>query len=225
MGSVVDNRELDLLGGLSQTRLADFKAQLQQWLDAESRLLEGLSPDQIRSRQERTIFVVSFGVWDLWSLVTKDYGTATGSIDRRIQVLMDQLDQLSERWGSTELKVILTQPVDVTFLPGFTSMGTEYKDTVRTLAYWHAQLGESAKKWHRGTISLFDTNAFLLDRIRDWQLWAAGIETENGLRQNQDPGWENVGEACVESDGGLQVMMSKGGDKKPCAHPDQYLFW
>lgn len=221
----MDNRELDLLGQLSQTRLADFKAQLRQWLDAESRLLENLSPDQIHSRQERTIFVVSFGVWDILSLVTTDYERAIGSVDRRIQALMDQLDRLSEHWGSTELKVILTQPVDVTFLPGFTSMGSEYKDIVKTLGHWNAQLRESVSKWNRGTIYLFDTNAFLLDRIRDWQLWAAGIETADGLGQNRDSGWENVEEACVESESGFQVMMSKGEQKKPCAHPEKYLFW
>jgi HMG box factor len=59
-------------------------------------------------------------------------------------------------------------------------------------------------------------------------LYAAGIEEENGLGTNQDPGWENVGDACVESDG-IQVMMSKDKSKskakKPCEHPDKYLFW
>ncbi|KAJ6135884.1 hypothetical protein N7512_001044 [Penicillium capsulatum] len=104
-------------------------------------------------------------------------------------------------------------------------MGTEYKDIVKLLAYWSLQLCESVKKWDRGTIYLFDTNAFLLDRIRDWQLYAAGIKTENGLGQNQDPGWENVGEACVASESGIQVMMSKKGQSTPCAHPEKYLFW
>ncbi|KGO78437.1 hypothetical protein PITC_069000 [Penicillium italicum] len=32
-----------------------------------------------------------------------------------------------------ELKLILTQTVDVTFLPGFKSVGDEYKDSVRIL--------------------------------------------------------------------------------------------
>lgn len=213
------------MGRLSQTRLADFKAQLQLWLDAESRSLEGLSPAQIRSRQDRTIFVVSFGIWDIWGLVSKEYQTAVGSVDRRIQTIMDQLERLSETWGSRDLKVILTQPVDVTFLPGFTSMGTEYKDAVKILAHWSTKLREAAHEWDRGTMYLFDTNAFVLDCIRDWQLYAAGMETENGLGKNQDPGWENVGEACVASDGGLQVMMSKDKHGSPCAHPDKYLFW
>ncbi|KAJ5369789.1 uncharacterized protein N7496_005881 [Penicillium cataractarum] len=229
-GSVVDNAELDLFGRLSQTKLADFKTQLKQWLDAESASLVGLSEEQIRSRQDRTIFVVSFGIWDVWSLVTKDYDKAAGSIERRIATLMQQLNHLSEHWGSgsDKLKVILTQTVDVTFLPGFTATGgDEYKDAVRILDAWNKKLRQAAKEWDRGTIYLFDTNAFVLDRIRDWQLYAAGIEEENGLGTNQDPGWENVGDACVESDSGIQVMMSKDKSKakKPCDHPDKYLFW
>ncbi|OKP14002.1 hypothetical protein PENSUB_271 [Penicillium subrubescens] len=229
-GSVVDNAELDLFGRLSRTKLADFKTQLKQWLDAESASLMGLSEEQIRSRQDRTIFAVSFGVWDIWSLIEKDYSTAEGSIDRRIATLMTQLNHLSERWGSgtDKLKVILTQTVDVTFLPGFTTTGgDEYKDAVRILDAWNKKLRQAAKEWDRGTIYLFDTNAFVMDRIRDWQLYAAGIEEENGLGTNQDPGWENVGNACVESDG-IQVMMSKDKSKaktkKPCEHPDKYLF-
>lgn len=226
---MVDNAELDLVGRLTQSQLADFKTQLNQWLEAESASLMGLSEDQIRSRQERTIFVVSFGVWDIWSLMTRDYDAAAGSVERRIAALVQELNRLSERWGSgfDNLKVILTQTVDVTFLPGFTATGDEYKDAVRILDTWNKKLRQAAKEWDRGTIYLFDTNAFVMDRIRDWQLYAAGIEEENGLGTNQDPGWENVAEACVESETGIQVMMSKDKTKgkKMCDHPEKYLFW
>ncbi|KAJ5655944.1 hypothetical protein N7507_007894 [Penicillium longicatenatum] len=228
-GSVVDNTELDVLGRLSQTRLSDFKTQLQHWLDAEQKSIEGLTEDEIKSRQDRTIFVVSFGIWDIWSLVAKDYDIATTSIERRVQTVMDQLDLLSRRWGSDQVKVILTQSVDVTFLPAFasafTSQGDEYKNAVKMLGHWNQKLREAAKPWEKGTIYLFDTNAFLLDCIRDWQLFAAGIKAESGLGTNEDPGWENVADACVESPGSFQVMMSKGKDKKQCEHPDKYLFW
>ncbi|KAJ5585553.1 uncharacterized protein N7459_005353 [Penicillium hispanicum] len=224
-GAVVDNTELDVLSRLSHKQPPDFKGQLQQWLDAESRSMEGLSEEQIRSRQERTIYVVSFGLWDIWSLVAKDYDKAAPSIDRRIQSIMKQLNKLSERWSSTELKVILTQTVDVTFLPAFVTTGDAYKNAVKILAYWNAKLREAAQPWDRGTIYLFDMNAFLLDRIRDWQLYAAGIEAESGLGSNRDPGWENVVDACVESDSGFQVMMSKDQREPPCEHPDKYLFW
>ncbi|KAI3128943.1 hypothetical protein DTO039G3_6451 [Penicillium roqueforti] len=221
IGAVVDNSELDHLDRLSQTHIADFKSQLRQWLDAESPATKDLPEEEVRSRQDRTIFVVSFGVWDLWSLVTKDYDVASKSVERRIATLMSQLDTLSDRWGTTDLKVILTQTVDVTFLPGFNSVGDQYKDTVRILDEWNGKLREVAREWSQGTIYLFDTNAFMMDRIRDWQLYAAGIEEENGLGKNLVPGWENVVEPCVES--GVQVMMSK--EKKQCEDPERYLFW
>ncbi|KAJ5972346.1 Esterase SGNH hydrolase-type [Penicillium vulpinum] len=220
IGAVVDNKELDLLGQLSQTHVADFKSQLQQWLDAEATATKGLSEEAVRSRQDRTIFVVSFGVWDLWGLITKDYDTASKSVERRIATLIGQLDMLSERLGTTDLKFIVTQTVDVTFLPKFKSSGDQYKDTVRILDKWNRKLREVTKEWSHGTVYLFDTNAFMMDRIRDWQLFTAGIEEENGLGKNLD-GWENVVEPCVES--GFRVMMSK--EKKQCEDPDKYLFW
>ena len=166
---MVDNAELDLVNRLSQATLADFKTQLNLWLEAESASLMGLSEDQIRSRQERTIFVVSFGVWDIWSLMRRDYDAAAGSVERRIATLVQELNRLSERWGFGfgKLKVILTQTVDVTFLPGFTATGDEYKDAVRILDMWNKKLRLAAKEWDRGTIYLFDTNAFVMDRIRD----------------------------------------------------------
>ncbi|KAJ5264386.1 Esterase SGNH hydrolase-type [Penicillium chrysogenum] len=130
-GAVVDNKELNLLDRLSQTHPTDFKSQLQQWLDAETAATKDLSAEAVRSRQDRTIFVVLFGVWDLWRLVTKDYDAASKSVKRRIATLMDQLDMLSERLSTTGLRVILTQTVDVTFL-GFKAGGQD-KDTVRIL--------------------------------------------------------------------------------------------
>lgn len=217
VGAVVDNKELDLVGRLSQTHLADFKSQLEQWLVAESTL--SLSAEEVRFRQDHTIFVVSFGVWDLWSLIGKDYDAAKQSIERRITRIMEHLDELSSRWGTSELKVILTQTVDVTFLPGF-EPADQTKDTVRMLEHWNQQLREAAKEWTQGTIYLFDTNTFIMDRIRDYQLYAAGIEEENGLGKNLD-GWVNVVEPCVES--GLRVMMSK--ERKQCEQPEKYLFW
>jgi len=160
-------------------------------------------------------------VWDLWSFIGKDYDAASKSVERRIATIMEQLDELSSRWGTSELKIILTQTVDVTFLPGFESAGEQYKETVRILEHWNKQLREAAKEWTHGTIYLFDTNAFMMDRIRDYQLYAAGIEEENGLGMNLDPGWMNVVEPCVGS--GFRVMMSK--EKKQCEQPEKYLFW
>ncbi|KAJ5273413.1 hypothetical protein N7478_008538 [Penicillium angulare] len=228
-GSVVDNTELDVLDRVSQTKLKDMKTQLQHWLAAEMKTVKGMSDEDLKSRQDRTIFVVSYGVWDIWSLVSKEYGSACESVDRRIKTIMNQLNILAETWGSDNLKVILTQSVDVTFLPAFLaaypSQGEEYKTAVKILAYWNARLKEAAKPWEKGTVYLFDTNAFLLDRIRDWQYFAAGITAQDGLGSNEDPGWENVANGCVESEGGITAMVSSKKNKAPCENPEKYLFW
>ncbi|KAJ5297470.1 hypothetical protein N7508_007719 [Penicillium antarcticum] len=220
VGAVVDNSELEPLDRLSQIRLTDFKSQLAAWLAAESRATTGLTSEDMRTRQEATIFVVSFGVWDIWSLINKDYDTAKESVERRIATIIAQLDILAGHWDSeSELKVILTQAVDVTFLPGYES-AAGYKDTVKMVELWNNRLREAAKAWEGGPVYLFDMNGWMVDRIRDWQLYAAGIEEENGLGKNEQ-GWTNVVEPCIES--GFRVMMSKG--KKECEEPDRYLFW
>lgn len=47
---------------------------------------------------------------------------------------------------------------------------------------------EVARGWSHGTIYLFDTNCFCDERICYWKLYAAGIEEENRLGKNLDPG-------------------------------------
>ncbi|KAF7720007.1 Uncharacterized protein PECH_008125 [Penicillium ucsense] len=237
-GSVVDNADLEQVARPSATPLPDFKSQVQLWLDAESETVAGLTEDQIRSRQDRTVFAVSFGLWDIWNLLTVDYNVAEGAVQRRVTTLMAQLSRLAETWGSrpesgsgsgsNKLKVILTQTVDVTFVPGFAmATGVDYKDAVRILEVWNKKLRQAAQTWDRGTIYLFDTNAFVLDRIRDWQLYAAGIEEQNGLGTNRDPGWENVVDPCVESESRIQALLPKGmsPSRRQCTNPEKYLFW
>ncbi|KAB8072876.1 hypothetical protein BDV29DRAFT_158091 [Aspergillus leporis] len=228
IGSVVDNDELPApLLNLHKSPLADFKAQVSQWTAAEARAVEELvgNEEAIGYRQDRTIIIVSFGVWDVWNMLDKDYDTAMQSVDRSIGVIIDQLNVLSQSLGTNELKVILTLTPDVTFLPAFRPTGSQHigrhKDAVQITQYWNSQLRGAAKKWDQGTIYLFDTNAFLADLIRDWQLFAAGIEESNGLGKNEEPGWENVDDACVENE--QQLVMTS--EVKKCETPEKFLFW
>lgn len=230
-GAVVDNEELNLFGRLSQGQVPDFKSQLDQWLTAETAIMEKLSEEERKTRQERTVFAISFGIWDIWGLKDTDYNTALASIERRIKKFMEQLDRLDEQfksWGSTELQIIMTQTMDVTFLPAFkVSGGDEFKNAVRILTDWNSKLKSAATEWKEGKaqwLYMFDTNAFVMDRIRDWQLYASGIEEENGIGSNKEPGWENVSAPCQSSESGLRVMMSKKETTR-CQHPEKYLFW
>ncbi|OJJ44030.1 hypothetical protein ASPZODRAFT_72471 [Penicilliopsis zonata CBS 506.65] len=226
VGAVVDNSQLDssgsLLEGLYKQPLADFGEQADQWLTAELNTFKGLSADAISERQNNTIVAVSFGVWDLWNLIGKDIDTAKQSAEASIATLMDQLTVVAERWGTNDMKVILTLAPDVTFLPAFEPTADRHKDTIQVFNHWNKKLRDSAQDWARGTVYLFDTNAFLLDVLRDWQLFAAGIEEENGLGKNEDPGWENVEDPCVQDTQKFR-LMSSGSDQ--CDKPDKYLFW
>lgn len=231
-GAVVDNDELSSFGWLSKEQVPDFKTQLDQWLAVETVAMEKLSEEERITRQERTTFVISFGIWDLWSLRETDYNTAVSSVDRRIKKLTEQLNRLDESfkgWGPTELQIIMTQTLDVTFLPAFTSVsGDEFKDAVRLLTQWNSKLKSAATEWKDGKaqwLYMFDTNAFVLDRIRDWQLYASGIEEENGMGKNTEPGWENVSAPCLVGESGFRVMMSKTEETTRCQHPEKYLFW
>ncbi|KAL2862864.1 uncharacterized protein BJX67DRAFT_365424 [Aspergillus lucknowensis] len=226
IGSVVDNEELSsTFSSLYKFPLADFKTQLKQWVATESKAIKQLDDEVLHARRNNSIVVVSFGVWDLWNVIEKDYDLATKSIDRSVGAITEQLDLLSQNWGSDDLKIILTLAPDVTFLPAFRPLGdkhvSRYKDTVRLVQQWNSKLRNAAEQWGRGTIYLFDTESFLTDLIRDRQLYAAGLEDANGLGKNQDPGWENVDSACVET----SPRWTATSERKQCAHPEKYLFW
>ncbi|KAI9366983.1 hypothetical protein BJX61DRAFT_379424 [Aspergillus egyptiacus] len=226
IGSVVDNGELsDIFLNLYKSPLADFKTQINQWLATETKVVLKMDDEAVHDRRNRTIIAVSFGVWDLWNVIGKDYESGTKSIDHSIEVIMEQLDLLSQNWGPDDLKIILTLAPDVTFLPAFRPLGdqhiSQYKEAVKLAEHWNSQLRGAAEQWGKGTIYLFDTAAFLTDLIRDRQLYAAGLEEANGLGKNEDPGWENVEDACVESS--QQWIMTS--EKKRCETPEKYLFW
>lgn len=210
--------------GLYRSPLADFKHQAREWLDAESHALPDFSDGEIRDRRNNTIFVVSFGVWDVWNLIGMDFEIAVASVDRSTSVLMEQLDLLSEGWDPAEFKVILTLPPDLTFFPAFKSSvkgnHNRQKNTVRIVQYWTDRLRGTAGQSGLGNIHLFDTNAFIMDLIRDRELSLEGVE-EDGLGHNEDPGWENVSDPCVTTRKEWLVMV----DERQCENPEQYLFW
>ncbi|KAL1969512.1 hypothetical protein VTN77DRAFT_8950 [Rasamsonia byssochlamydoides] len=227
-GAVVDNTELQSfnsgLAWLQEQPLPDLRSQIDQWITAEQDALqkEGLSHEAIQERQNNTIFAVSFVVWDLWKFLGEDYNQAKLSVSHSIDSLFEQLNILSERWGSNDTKIILMMSVDVTFLPAFTPSRDldEQKNMVTLVNTWNGELRNKAKEWNRGSIYLFDTNHFMLDQIREFQFFAAGINDAHELGKNEDPGWEDVENACVQNRN--KSLFSSG---KPCENPEKFLFW
>ncbi|GAD94485.1 conserved hypothetical protein [Paecilomyces variotii No. 5] len=222
-GSVVDNTGLeDLSSGLGwyEAPLADLGSQMDQWLEAEQTVMQSMPAEAVETRHNNTIISVGFGVWDLWNLVGKDYDDAKESVVHSVTIIFERLNELSERWGTKDMRVILTMAPDVTFFPAFRPTPETQKDTVKLVEYWNNFLRSSAEEWDCGTIYLFDTNEFMLDQLRDWQLFAAGMEDEHGLGKNENPGWEDVTRPCVQRN-----STFLGWTEKQCEHPDKYLFW
>ncbi|KAL4803631.1 hypothetical protein BDV18DRAFT_162650 [Aspergillus unguis] len=226
IGAVVDNEQLSgTFLSLYKSPLSDFKDQVKQWVETETKAIEQLDEQTVHDRRNHTVIVVSFGVWDMWNMIEKSYSDATKSADHSVGVIMEQLDVLSQNWGNDDLKIILTLVPDVTFLPAFRPVGdqsvSQYKETVKLVSHWNQKLREAAVEWGKGTIYLFDTEAFVSDLIRDRQLFAAGLEESNGLGKNLDPGWDNVDDPCVESS--QQWVVTS--ESKRCENPEKFLFW
>lgn len=230
-GSVINNDELQRVQpspNMPQKPLPDLKTQIDQWISSERGASNGMLYDEARqTRAANTIFVVSFVVWDLWKLRDKPVDQAKDSIHHSIDSLFAGLDSLSEALRSNDLKIILLMSLDVTFLPAFNSTlskGGSQKDMVTLVDGWNKELRNKAKDWDHGSIYLFDTNSFMLDQIRAWQFFAAGMNDARGLGKNEDPGWEDVQHPCIRK---LESWMSgrKDSTENPCGRPEKYLFW
>jgi hypothetical protein len=96
------------------------------------------------------------------------------------------VNTLSERRGITELKLILTQTADVTFLPGFRSAGGRYKGSVGILEEWNGKR-EVAREWGHGTVYI-DTNAFVTNAFVTGSFMRRVLRRIMELGKNFDPG-------------------------------------
>lgn len=186
----------------------------------EDSAIQELTDRERSIRQNNTIHIISFGLWDIWHLIGQDLDAAKSSADRSINALFEQLHALADKWDPLELKTILTLTIDLTFLPGFKPTAENHKKTVALVDYWNSQLRRKAEIWERGTIFLFDTNSFMLDQIRDRQLYVAGLVDETDPVDTNSTDWQDVTSACVKNSG-----TTSSPNAKNCSNPEQYLFW
>jgi HMG box factor len=230
-GSVINNAELRRFRSISdifQEPLPDLRAQIDRWSTSEREESEETLPDEaIQTRHANTIFVVNFVAWDLWKLRNKPMDQAQDSVHHSIDSLFADLDSLSETLPSIELRIVLMMSVDVTFLPAFSTTSNQggcQKEMASLVDVWNNELRNKAKDWEHGSIYLFDTNSFMLDQIRAWQFFAAGMNDARGLSKNEDPGWEDVQNPCVQNP--ERGMMGRDESmEKPCERPEKHLFW
>lgn len=144
---------------------------------------------------------------------------AKESASRSIAALFEQLHALADKWDPFELKVILTLTIDPTFLPAFAPTAENHKKTIALIDYWNEQVRKLSEDWDRGTIFLFDTNSFMLDQIRERQLYVAGLNDEVDPEESNATSWHDVSNPCVTNNG------TAPGNAVNCSNPEQYLFW
>lgn len=207
--------------------LADLKTQIQEWLDFEKKQY---ATDRVsQSERNGTIFTMWFSLWDLWYISMMNISDAEIAITRTVDTLFAQLDMIADNWPA-ETKVIMPEAVDVTFLPGWHSVrtgphgsdthGENLRNAVLLVELWNQALDLRAAHWQGGSMYIYNTNAWLLDQVREQQLCQSHLTDANGLGATKSP-WTNVRSACIANN-------KEKGDSAgivQCSDPNTYLFW
>lgn len=229
-GSVISNQVLANITAPEsgkQDPLADLTTQIRQWVNFEKQ--KKLMPTR-HFRKEQTVFTVFFGLWDLWHYTDLDMNSAQKAIDETITELFVQLDYLAEQ-AKTPIRVVLPSAIDITLLPGFQEKVEKSGDryfpqeqhrAIFLMHYWNTILSQIATKWDGGSLYMPDLNAWLVERIREHQLWSAGISDASGAGE-QRPLFDEVSKPCTSatnSTSGEPLSEEKG-----CQEASKYLFW
>ncbi|CAO2651063.1 Nn.00g093600.m01.CDS01 [Neocucurbitaria sp. VM-36] len=207
----------------------DFKTQVRQFLtyDKENHYIA----ERLRRVDERTIFTVFFGLWDLLEYSKLQREFAMRAIDNSLTELFQSLDALAEH-AAGPIKVLLPSMVDVTFLPRFQSRrnatyehfaeNQHYLVFLRT--YWNNVLFQTATQWKNGVVFMPDPNAVIMDQVRANQLHDRYILDASG-NSKQAPLFEYVEQPCLSSKQGNSVTDLQAAAIEKCSDPAQHLFW
>ena len=207
--------------------LADLKTQVQQWVKFETKQYDSSRVSEIE--RNGTIFTVWLSLWDLWYYSEKEIADAEDAVTKAMDALFEQLDVIAENWP-TELKIIIPEAIDATFLPGWHSIRTgpqgsdiraeNQRNAVVLVEQWNKALDLRATRWQRGSMYIYNTNEWLLDQVRESQLFESHLSDANGMGATQTP-WTNVRSGCIE------ISKAKGlfSGATQCSDPNSYLFW
>lgn len=222
------------VGEGAEEPIAALRTQVQQWIRFEK---SQYMSSRLRERERKsTIFTVWFSLWDLWYHSSKTRDEASKAINETIDTLFEQLNEVAEHW-SGEVKVVMPEAIDPTFLPGWLATktgpngsdktGDDQRNAVRLVEQWNDMLDNHASKWDRGQLYIYNTNEWLIDQVREQQLVVGKTSDHNGLGQASSP-WDNVQTGCLGS-----VRKDNSSSSSPqtteglgrCADPNRYLFW
>lgn len=207
--------------------LSDLKTQVQQWLKFEKQQYGTSRVSE--AERNGTVFAIWLSLWDLWYYSETEIADAQYAVTKTMDTLFEQLDVIRENWPS-EMKIIMPEAVDTTFLPGWHSIRTGPRGSdqqgevqrrgVALVEQWNRALDMRATRWQGGSMYVYNTNEWLLDQVREQQLFDSHLSDAHGRGAAQTP-WSNVRSGCKKS--------SKAGGNSTgeilCSDPKTYLFW
>ena len=203
--------------------LADLKTQVQQWLKFEKQ--QYASSRVSHMERNGTVFTLWFSLWDLWYYSGRDIVDAESAVTRTMDTLFEQLDLIADEWPS-EFKVIIPEAIDATFLPGWHSMrtgphgsapcGDNQRNAIMLVEQWNQALDMKASRWQRGSMYIYNTNDWLLDQVREQQLYEAQLSDANGMGTTRPP-WSNVRSGCVE----INRTGTDSAVERQCSDPER----
>ena len=207
--------------------LADLKAQVHQWLRFEK---QQYGTDRVEEAERNgTVFAIWLSLWDLWYYSEKEIANAQYAVTKTMDILFEQLDIIAENWPS-EIKIIMPEAIDTTFLPGWhrTRTGPRGSDrhgdiqrnAVLLVEQWNHALDMRATRWQKGMMYIYNTNEWLLDQVREHQLFDSHLADANGMGASQTP-WSNVRSGCIENSKARGDLEGR----TQCNDPTTYLFW
>ena len=165
----------------------------------------------------------------MWYYSQKTIAEAEVAVAKSMDTLFEQLDSIAENWP-VEMKIIMPEAIDTTFLPGWAKMrtgprgsdphGENQRNAVRLVEQWNRALDMRATRWDRGSIYIYNTNEWLLEQVREQQLYKAHLTDANGMGSTEPP-WSNVRSGCVETN----ATLAQASGIERCSDPSTYLFW
>jgi hypothetical protein len=231
VGSVIDSdsHSTAMAGKSNILTLNDFKTQVEQFLAYEKtthRMLRRLGV-----HDERTIFTIFFGLWDILEYSTLEIEPAMRAVDYSVAQLFLQLDLLAAQ-SLTPMRVVIPQMIDTTFLPRFKpTKDGEIEKFARVqhqrlflLSYWNTVLLQVAMRWQIGEIFMPATNAVVMEHVRMKQLQSEGISDASGAGK-YIPLFEVVDQPCVTTLSDSNTTNLQAAAVEKCTDPTAHLFW